>query len=269
MLLVEFTNLYMRITIIGSGNVATHLAAAFKNAGHRIVQVYSRDAHNAALLAYHVKADPITDLNDINAETDIFVISVKDDAIPAVAEQLAVHQKLTVHTSGATELTVLSAITPKAGVFYPLQTFSKTVELDFLTVPVCIEGADEEITAELQTLAQSVSNHVYRVNSGQRKILHLAAVFASNFPNYLYDAARQLLEKYQLEFDLLRPLILETALKVQNYLPANVQTGPAVRNDEQTMNAHLALLAGELQLKTVYALLSQQIIKNSGGNPTP
>jgi predicted short-subunit dehydrogenase-like oxidoreductase (DUF2520 family) len=259
----------MRITIIGSGNVATHLAAAFKNAGHRMVQVYSRDAHKAALLAYHVKADPINDLNDIDPETDIFVISVKDDAIPAVAKQLAVHQKLTVHTSGATDLAVLSAITSKAGVFYPLQTFSKTAELDFLTVPVCIEGADEAITAELQTLAQSVSNNVYRVDSGQRKILHLAAVFACNFPNYLYEAARLLLQKHALDFDLLRPLILETAQKVQNHLPAAVQTGPAARNDRQTMDAHLALLSAEPELKTVYELLSQQIIKNSAHKHAP
>src|ERR1700742_5246262 len=114
----------MRITIIGSGNVATHLAAAFKNAGHYIVQVYSRNLQNASLLAYHVKAEPIDNLTQINPETDIFIIAVKDDAIGPIAEQLAKYKKLMVHTSGATDLFALLAFSDHAGVFYPLQTFS-------------------------------------------------------------------------------------------------------------------------------------------------
>jgi predicted short-subunit dehydrogenase-like oxidoreductase (DUF2520 family) len=252
----------MRITLIGSGNVATHLAAAFKNAGHFIVQVYSRDMHNAALLAYHVKAEAINDLTQINPETDLFIISVKDDAITDIAKQLAPYKILTVHTSGATDLAVLSTIIPKAGVLYPLQTFSKTREVDFWQVPLCIEGADENITTELEYLSRTISNKVYRINSAQRKILHLAAVFACNFPNYLYDVARQLLEKHEMEFDLLKPLILETAQKVQDNFPAAVQTGPAVREDQTTMSAHLALLADEPQLKMIYELLSQGIITN-------
>ena len=133
----------MRITLIGSGNVATHLGAAFKNAGHQVVQVYSRDLQNASMLAYNIKAEPIDDLGQINAETDIFIISVKDDAIGDIARQLAGYDKLIVHTSGATSLGVLTLFTDKAGVFYPLQTFSKTKEVDFSTVPLCIEGADE------------------------------------------------------------------------------------------------------------------------------
>jgi predicted short-subunit dehydrogenase-like oxidoreductase (DUF2520 family) len=252
----------MRITIIGSGNVATHLAAAFKNAGHRLVQVYSKNMHNAALLAYHVGADPIDDLHNINPDTDLFVISVNDDVIARVIKDLARHQKLTVHTSGATDLSTISAINPKAGVFYPLQTLSKNKEVDFWSVPLCIEGADELITGELLQLALTISNKVYRINSDQRKILHLAAVFACNFPNYLYDVARQLLEEHQVAFELLRPLILETAKKVQDNLPAGVQTGPAVRGDGSTMAAHLQLLNDEPRLKMIYELLSQGIITN-------
>lgn len=252
----------MRITLIGSGNVATHLAAAFKNVGHRIVQVYSRDMQHAALLAYHVKAEAIDDLQLINTETDLFIISVKDDAIIPVANQLAKFEKLTVHTSGATDLATLAAIIPEAGVFYPLQTFSKEKGIDFWQVPLCIEGVDEKVTAELEELARTISNKVYRINSSQRKTLHLAAVFACNFPNYLYDVARSLLQKNNMEFDLLRPLILETALKVQDSLPADVQTGPAVREDELTMANHLDMLKDEPGLKTIYELLSQGIITN-------
>jgi predicted short-subunit dehydrogenase-like oxidoreductase (DUF2520 family) len=251
----------MRITIIGSGNVATHLATAFKNVGHHIVQIYSRDLQNAALLAYHVKAEPIDDLQNINHETDLFVIAVKDDAIGIVAEQLARHQKLMAHTSGAVDLYTLLAFSDHAGVFYPLQTFSKTKEVDFRNVPLCIEGADEDITRELERIAQNISNKVYRVNSGQRKVLHLAAVFANNFPNYLYTIAQRILAKKELDFDLLRPLILETAQKVQEGLPTAMQTGPAARQDETTMNNHLHLLRNDPDLQELYKLLSQGIIK--------
>ncbi len=253
----------MRISIIGSGNVATHLAAAFKNAGHRIIQVYSRDMHNAALLAYHVGAEATDDLDRIDPETDLFLISVKDDAIAAIAESLSKYQKLTVHTSGATDIDVLLTYSQNAGVFYPLQTLSKNKEVDFLSVPLCIEGADEIITGLLEQLAQTISNNVYRVNSAQRKVLHVAAVFACNFPNYLYGAAQHLLAENGMGFEMLRPLILETAQKVQDHLPAGVQTGPAIRNDKNTMAAHLQMLGDEPALTAIYELLSQEIIKNN------
>jgi predicted short-subunit dehydrogenase-like oxidoreductase (DUF2520 family) len=251
----------MRITLIGSGNVATHLAAAFKNAGHSIVQVYSRDMQNASMLAYHVRAEAIDNLDAINPETDLFIIAVNDDSIGDIAQNLVKYNKRIAHTSGATPLTMLKEYTANAGVFYPLQTFSKTKEVDFRTVPLCIEGADEQITTELEDLARTVSNNVYRVDSEKRKILHLAAVFACNFPNYLYYAAGKLLQQHNLDFNMLRPLILETAEKVQEHLPADVQTGPAIRNDEKTMAAHLQLLQDDPELELLYTELSQLIIK--------
>ena len=258
----------MRITLIGSGNVATHLGAAFKNAGHHIVQVFSRNADHAALLAYHLKADAISNFNDISPETDLFVISVKDDVIEEVASALSVHHKPLVHTSGATPLASLQKYSDRAGVFYPLQTFSKTKEVNFKTVPVCIEAADQHLEEMLKQLASSISNSVHVVDSEQRKVLHLAAVFACNFPNYLYHASQQLLAQHQLDFDLLRPLIKETADKVQEHMPDQVQTGPAIRNDERTMASHLALLNGNEELTAIYALLSQAIIKMGKAYPT-
>ena len=253
----------MRITIVGSGNVATHMAAAFKNAGHRIIQVYSRNIQHASLLAYHVGAEAVDKFDQIKPEADIFIISVKDDAIAEIAGALAVHGKLLAHTSGATDLLALVKYTDKAGVFYPLQTFSKTKELDFRTVPLCIEGADEAIEKQLVELARTVSNNVYKVDSEQRRVLHLAAVFACNFPNYLYAAAQRLLSGSNMQFEMLRPLILETAEKVQTSFPALVQTGPAVRNDENTMQAHMDMLEDEPELRNIYSLLSQEIIKNN------
>jgi len=251
----------MRITLIGSGNVATHLGAALKNAGHRIVQVYSRNMQNAALLAYHIGAEAIDNLANTNPETDIFIISVSDDAIASIAEELAKYDKLIVHTSGATDLFNLLAFTDNAGVFYPLQTFSKVKEVDFWSVPLCIEGANRTITQILTELAQTISNSVYLIDSLQRKTLHLAAVFACNFPNYLYGVAQDLLAGQHIDFALLRPLILETAQKVQNNLPPDVQTGPAVRKDQKTILEHLHMLKEEPELEQLYRLLSQGIIK--------
>jgi predicted short-subunit dehydrogenase-like oxidoreductase (DUF2520 family) len=258
----------MTITIIGSGNVATHMAATFKNAGHSLLQIYSRDMHKAALLAYHVNAAPIDNLDDIDTNTHIFVIAVKDDAIAGVAKSLAKYQKLIVHTSGATDLQELSNFTTNAGVLYPLQTFNKGIELDFSSVPLCIEGADESITTRLEELALTISKNVSRVSSNQRKVLHLAAVFACNFPNYLYYAAGLLLNQNGMDFGLLRPLILETAKKVQDNPPVEVQTGPAIRNDDLTMASHLEILKDDHGLKVLYEMISQEIIKNLGtGHP--
>jgi predicted short-subunit dehydrogenase-like oxidoreductase (DUF2520 family) len=251
----------MRITLIGSGNVATHFGAALKNAGHYIKQVYSHTQHNADLLAYHLGAAAISKLEDIDADTDIFIISVKDDMIEQIAEELSVHQILTVHTSGATELNAISQYNKHSGVIYPLQTFSKTREVDFRKVPLCVEGSTDLIHAELKVLAHTLSLSVFDVDSAQRKILHLAAVFACNFPNNLYAIAQQLLADHQLDFNLLRPLILETAQKVQHAFPAEVQTGPAVRGDEKTMEAHLQLLQHTEAWQQLYQTLSQSIIK--------
>lgn len=255
----------MRITLIGSGNVATHLGAAFKNAGHHIVQVYSPTLQHATLLAYYVKAEAINSLQQIKLETDVFIIAVKDDAIDAVAKELAIFHKLILHTSGSTGIATLLKYTGRAGVFYPLQTFSSTKELDFSQVPVCIEANDGVILDQVKNLARSISNHVQEVNSADRRILHLAAVFACNFPNYLYTIGQQILQQHHLPFDLLRPLILETAEKVQHQLPADVQTGPAVRNDISSMNKHLELLKNDPALQQIYELLSQGIIKMDKG----
>ncbi len=250
----------MRITIIGSGNVATHLGAALKNAGHRMVQVYSRNIQAAALLAYHIGAEPTDNLNTL-LNTNVFLVAVKDDAIAEVAKQLIRYNTLIVHTSGAVSLQTLTNLTDRAGVFYPLQTFSKEKEVNFRDVPLCIEGAGEIIKDNLIELAQTISNKVQLIDSGKRKILHLAAVFACNFPNYLYYVAQQLLQNNQLDFNLLKPLIAETADKIQDRLPSAVQTGPAAREDVQTMATHLQMLSDHAFLQTLYQLLSEGVAK--------
>jgi predicted short-subunit dehydrogenase-like oxidoreductase (DUF2520 family) len=244
----------MRVTLVGSGNVATHLGAALRNAGHRITQVWSRNKQNAALLAYHLQAEPIDELSEINAETDLIIIAVKDDAVATVASLINLKKVLVVHTCGSVSLQVLENYFTSCGVFYPLQTFSKTRELDFRSVPLCIESTDKNSTALLLDLGRTISNNVTYINSAQRKTLHLAAVFACNFPNFLYNIAADLLSAQQIDFDLIKPLILETASKVQSFLPAEGR-------DNQTIAAHLELLQQYPEWQQLYKLLSQGIIK--------
>lgn len=256
----------MRITLVGSGNVATHLGAAFKNAGHQIIQVWSRNLQNASLLAYHLIAEPIDQLSKIHADTDLIVISVKDDAVETVASFIPIKNVLVVHTCGALSIQALEKYFITCGVFYPLQTFSKNRELDFSTVPLCIESTGKNSTDILLELGKTISKQVTYVDSNQRKTLHLTATFACNFPNYLYALAAALLQEKQLDFNLLKSLILETALKVQEFPPLKVQTGPAVRGDEQTMAAHLTLLQQYPDWQEIYRLLSQGIIKMGKSN---
>jgi predicted short-subunit dehydrogenase-like oxidoreductase (DUF2520 family) len=251
----------MRISIIGSGNVATHLAAAFANAGHNIVQIWSRDFHHAGLLAYHTRSEAVERIELIDKNIDLAIIAVKDDAIANIASQLNLGNTLLVHTSGSTSIDILKGSSAKIGVLYPLQTLSKDKEVDFSHVPLLIEGNSEEVVQILKDLASSASSQVLEVNSEKRLSLHVAAVFASNFVNSLYSAAKEVLDTQGLDFQLLRPLIAETARKAQHSNPKEVQTGPAIRNDQATIHKHLEFLSSATpQLQALYETLSQHII---------
>jgi len=249
----------MKIVLLGSGNVATHLAKALKSKGEEIVQVYSRNLDNATLLAQSIATEAIGDLNEIKQNADLYIISVKDDAIESVAKSLKNVTGLVVHTSGTTDINILSSQVTKAGVFYPLQTFSKEKEVSFENIPLCIEANDESQLTILSNLAAKISREVYKLNGEKRKVLHLAAVFACNFPNHLYALANEILSQNGLDFEIIRPLIAETADKVMSNLPENVQTGPAVRADESTLNKHLSMLTDMPELQNIYQTLSDSI----------
>jgi len=251
----------MNIVFIGSGNVATHLAIAFKAMGADIIQVWSKDSRNAEILAALTKAEPINQWKALDQTADCYVVAVKDDAIAEVTSHLQNVRGIVVHTSGATSIAVLKGAGIGYGVLYPLQTFSKTKAVDLKKVPFCIEADHPETLEKIAAIAHLLSESVAEVSSDQRKVLHLAAVFACNFTNHLYHLSNQLLQQHKLNFDLLKPLILETAQKIQSALPEAVQTGPAVRNDQETMNKHLALLAGSPELQDIYEMLSNSIKK--------
>lgn len=247
------------IVLIGAGNVATQLGAALKKEGYLISQVYSRTKKSAEALAKTLKAAPLTDLKKIDTGAAIVIIAVKDDAIAAIAKQLKLKDQLLVHTSGSVEMNVLKACSKNFGVFYPLQTFTKGKTVVFKSVPICIEANNSAASTTLQYFAKSLSRKVQKINSDQRKKIHLAAVFACNFSNHMYAIADELLRKEKLSLDLLQPLIEETASKIKNSKPSDVQTGPAVRGDKKTMDAHLKLLGTNKKLKTLYQLISEGI----------
>jgi predicted short-subunit dehydrogenase-like oxidoreductase (DUF2520 family) len=249
----------MKVIIIGSGNVAQHLIATFHNSQNlsfdiELIQVFSRKREK---LTHLVEADKITTDLNLLLEADLYIIAVSDDAIATVASQLPFKNRLVVHTSGAAPLTVLGDNNRK-GVFYPLQTFTKNKEIDFKSIPICLESENIYDFKLLEKAAKTLSDKVFTINSEQRKALHVAAVFVNNFTNHLYRLGSEICEEHQVPFDILKPLIQETAQKIMNLSPAKAQTGPAIRNDQNTIEAHQALLSNENQL-TIYKILTQSI----------
>jgi predicted short-subunit dehydrogenase-like oxidoreductase (DUF2520 family) len=251
----------MKVVIIGAGNVATHLANAINAANVEVIQVWSYHYENAKILARQVNARPIANLAEIDLTADVCLLSIKDDEIKNVANQLINFKGIIAHTSGAVGLNVFGRDFENHGVFYPLQTFSKFKDVEFTNIPLCVEANNKSTLDLLKELAGKLSKNIVEVNSEKRKILHLAAVFACNFTNHLYALADEILKTNQLEFDILRPLIAETAAKVQNAHPLDVQTGPAIRNDEQTLIKHQELLLMQPQLLEIYKTLSDSIKK--------
>ncbi|GAB3246802.1 F420-dependent NADP oxidoreductase [Larkinella harenae] len=260
----------MKLSFIGAGNLAWHLAIALENAGHFICEVYSRTPNHAQqLISMLYDAQLSLDLNYAESEAELFILAVPDDAIDEVTAQLVLPENAAVvHTSGSKSLETLrrlmdiySDVPVRTGVFYPLQTFSRTTTpLPFEAIPLCIEASDAETETQLVTLAQEISQVVYLISSHERKVLHIAAVFACNFTNYLLGAAKDLTDSEDLEFDLLRPLIEETIEKaLYSDHPARVQTGPARRGDVKTLGLHLDYLADKPALSHLYRLLSDGI----------
>lgn len=252
----------MEIVMIGSGNVATHLSKAVYSAGHKIVEVWSRSNNHAKCLATSVDSVARVRLEEVYKEADVYIISIVDDAIEEVLFKLDLPSRaIIVHTSGSTNLSVFSATFLNYGVFYPLQTFSKDTDVDLKSTPILIEASSIEVSDKISILAYSISNQVIPCNSKQRAMLHVAAVFACNFTNHLYAISRKLLIDNQLDFDLLRPLIKETAEKVMNTDPQAVQTGPAIRGDEHILSRHRDQLADNPELLNLYNILSNDIMK--------
>lgn len=249
------------IVFVGAGNLATNLAKALYHKGFRIMQVYSRSKDSARALAEEVEAEYTTDLQALSADARLYIVSLKDAAFVELLPQIAAGKQgaLLVHTAGSIPMNIWEGHAERYGVFYPMQTFSKQRAVDFGEIPFFIEANSTEDTELLKAVAATLTDKVYEVNSEQRKNLHLAAVFACNFTNHMYALAADILKRSGLPFDVMLPLIDETARKVHELTPADAQTGPAIRYDENVINNHLAMLEDTPEWQEIYKLISKSI----------
>jgi predicted short-subunit dehydrogenase-like oxidoreductase (DUF2520 family) len=248
----------IKVVVIGSGNVAHHLIEAFaKSKIVEVTQVFSRQKEAVSPLFDSNKI--ISTYTDLS-EADLYIIAVSDDAIAEVSSKLPFKNRLVVHTSGTVSIDSLD-FNNRKGIFYPLQTFTKNKAVDFKTIPICLESENETDYELLKNVAESISNSVFEINSQQRKALHISAVFVNNFVNHLYQIGHEICIENNISFEILKPLILETANKVMSLSPAAAQTGPAKRNDTKTIEAHLDFLSNKNHA-TIYKILTQSIQNN-------
>lgn len=258
----------MRIVLIGAGNLATNLGKALQAAGNDIIQVYSRTMESASTLATIAGAAPTTDIDNINPNADLYVLSVKDsvlgELIPKVCK--GKESKIFAHTAGSMPMDVFQGMALHYGVMYPMQSFSKNKEVDFKEIPCFVEGNDDYSTKCITDVCKEISDHVTYLSSEDRIYLHLSAVFACNFVNHCYDIASDILSKHNIPFDVLLPLIDETAHKVHTMSPHEAQTGPAVRYDENVIRKQSALLRDNPLVKDLYERFSLNIHRKAMKN---
>jgi predicted short-subunit dehydrogenase-like oxidoreductase (DUF2520 family) len=251
------------VTFIGSGNVAWHLAVALDNVGYAVREVYSRKRKNAAALAERLyQAKAVNELDFSESPSEIFLLCVSDDAIAEVLRELILPpDSILVHTSGSQPLSVLgNSITKNTGVFYPLQTFTKGRKLDFQDIPVFVESESAETEKRLLSMAKTLTRKVLRISSTERKALHVAAIFASNFTNHMLTLSKEIMINNKLNFDYLKPLIAETLNKSLEIGPENAQTGPAKRGDLEVLDGHMQLLTHDAAVAEIYKIISQHIL---------
>ncbi len=242
------------VVIIGYGNVAKHLIDAFLKADNITVsQVYCRSINKIEHLK---KTVATTNSLALLKDADLYIIAVSDDAIAAVSSEIKNKNNLVVHTSGSVSLDSLIN-TGRKGIFYPLQSFSKDKEVNFNEIPFCLEAENKDDLVLLEKAATAIGKKIYHINSTQRKQLHVAAVFVNNFVNHMYKIGHDVCNDFNVPFDVLHPLIKETAAKIEFLNPTEAQTGPAKRNDKKTIENHLDLL-NDTQQK-IYKLLTKSI----------
>lgn len=249
----------MDIVILGSGNVAAVLGRKFKAAGHSILQIVSRNASVASKLAYEWDTESTNYPSIINRNADVYIVAVSDDAIDDVIADLQLPKKVVAHTAASVSKDILKNVSDHYGVFYPLQSLSKE-NIDLPEAPIFFDGSDELTKRKLEALANSISpQHVSQASDDERMKLHVAAVFVNNFTNHLYTLVENYCKKEGIQFKELLPLIEETALRIKDISPSVSQTGPAIRNDEETIQKHLAILNSHPEMKKVYEFLTSSI----------
>lgn len=253
----------MKITILGSGNVGTHLAKALYSAGHQIVQIWSREYDHAEALANQVFAEPIDRLKLLYPTSDVYILAVADDALFDLALDLKLREAVVMHTAGSVSMKVLAPISRKHGVIWSPQTFIRDVAMDYSRLPFCIEGSSDEVLRQIRELLTPVSQHIYDIDSQQRQWLHLAAVMTNNFGNAINALAQDLLEEHDIPFEILHPLIEMTAEKLKHGGLWQQQTGPARRQDQKTIDRHRSMLVEDEKVLRLYELMTEIIQQKS------
>jgi len=250
----------MQIVIIGSGNVASVLGRLCKQNGHQVVQVISRNAAHAKELADELNCDYADYNGEINSHAELYLVAVADTALFDLNQNFSLGNKLILHTAGSVSRDVLKNVSVNYGVLYPLQSLRK--EMQYANdIPLLVDGNTEETITLIEDFAKTLSLNISKANDEQRLKLHVAAVVVSNFTNHLYALAEDFCKKEGVDFALLAPLIKETAERIQYASPADIQTGPAVRNDIFTIEKHLRILANHPILKNIYIKLTDSIMK--------
>lgn len=250
----------INVIFLGFGNVNSHLFKALNQAKQvSVKQVFNR---NYIKMISPFENIPFTDDISKIEEADVYIIGIPDDEISTFSESLSFQNKLVVHTSGGVSMEALSNKN-RRGIFYPLQTFSKNRSVNFKNFPLCIEAENSKDLELLRNLGETISEKVVEISSEKRAKLHLAAVFVNNFTNHLYHIGSEILEDENLPFELLKPLISETAAKIETLSPEKAQTGPAKRNDVKTIEKHLHLL-GKSHYSELYKLFTHQLKQQYG-----
>ena len=247
----------MKVALVGAGKLATNLAVALQEAGHTIVQVFSRTRQSAELLAERVGTSAITDLHQLVSDADLYIVSISDSALSTLDYSAFPPQALVVHTAGSIPMDVIPL--SRRGVFYPMQTFSRQRIVDFSDIPIFVEASSEDDTTFLFDFARTINNKVYRLSSADRIYLHLAAVYCSNFVNHCYALSEEILRQHGLPFSVMLPLVDEVAAKVHQVSPQEAQTGPAIRHDYNVIRHHLSLLEDQPRLQEIYEIMSKHI----------
>ena len=252
----------MKTIFLGSGNLATRLSLEMHRKGMQIGQVYSHTPDHAKELAEQLGCTWTDEPEAVDTDADLYVFSLKDTALSDVIARIRPNKGMWVHTAGSMPMDVFAGYAAGYGVIYPLQTFSKARPVDFSVIPFFLEANTPENAYKLRQLAETLSGNVRFLSSDDRKSLHLAAVFACNFTNHIYALAVKLLQEKDIPADVLLPLIDETAAKIHMMSPAEAQTGPAIRYDENVISKHLAMLA-DPDMRSIYRLISQSIHKEA------
>jgi len=248
-----------KIALAGSGNVAWYLANALKLHGYQITGIWSRDYSNALTLAESCGSKGCKNISDLREFADLIIIAVADNAIEDVARSIGKFDGVVVHTAGSVSINILKDSFQNYGVFYPLQTFTKGNPVNPGEVPFFLESSSNEVLKVIKQLTLSLTAKVYEADSHQRMLLHVAAVFACNYSNFMYTISNELIKTSGLPQEVLNPLIIETAKKATSGDPLNMQTGPARRNDTSTIEKHLEALASLPEYAELYQLLAKLI----------